>query len=222
MFNFLNGNKKATQELTHNPCGKNRYIALMNTSHALGDLAPAGAAPVIRTMFFRRCFATGVDILVALVILFVWGQIFRHGVERTSHADFREFMHGMGEEPASLLWLVMPMVILMWMYHAFTEGSANQATLGKFLARLKVTNKAGGRISFSQATTRFIMKLVALVLSFPFVVICVSVGALFPDSTHGALALCDVPLFVAYLVTPLTRFKQPLQDFASGTNVTRR
>ena len=56
-------------------------------------------------------------------------------------------------------WLVF--VILQWLYFAGMESSARQATFGKSVMSLRVTNHEGQRISFGHATGRFFAKIVS-------------------------------------------------------------
>lgn len=46
-------------------------------------------------------------------------------------------------------------ILIVWMYYAISESSPWQATFGKRMFGLKVTDTRGGRISFSQATGRW-------------------------------------------------------------------
>lgn len=54
--------------------------------------------------------------------------------------------------------------ILAWLYSALQESGTNQATIGKKAMGLKVTNTAGQRISFGQATGRFFGKYVSTII----------------------------------------------------------
>lgn len=47
-----------------------------------------------------------------------------------------------------------------WLYHAKMESSSWQATLGKKVLNLRVTDMAGGRVSFAKATGRHFGKLI--------------------------------------------------------------
>jgi uncharacterized RDD family membrane protein YckC len=50
---------------------------------------------------------------------------------------------------------------LIWSYSALLEGCAMQATIGKRLLGLKVTDLDGNRITFARATARFAAKLLS-------------------------------------------------------------
>jgi uncharacterized RDD family membrane protein YckC len=79
-----------------------------------------------------------------------------------------------------------------WLYEAFMESSSHQATLGKMICGLKVTDLYGNRISFERATGR-----------------------------HFAKWLSEIPLCIPYIVVGLTDRKQGLHDMLAGTLVRR-
>ncbi len=79
-----------------------------------------------------------------------------------------------------------------WLYEAFMESSSYQATLGKMIFGLKVTDLYGNRISFERATGR-----------------------------HFAKWLSGMILGVGYLMVAFTERKQGLHDLLAGTLVRR-
>jgi uncharacterized RDD family membrane protein YckC len=89
-------------------------------------------------------------------------------------------------------WLVF--VILEWLYYAGMESSARQATLGKSVMSLRVTNYEGQRISFGQATGRYFSKLVNRL----------------------------IPFAIGYIMAGFTAKKQALHDLIAGTLVLRK
>ena len=86
----------------------------------------------------------------------------------------------------SLLWT--------WLYHALMESSEWQATVGKRLLGLVVTDMAGRRLSFGRATGRHFAKIVTNM----------------------------VPAFIGYIMAGFTERKQALHDMISGCLVLRR
>ena len=72
-------------------------------------------------------------------------------------------------------WLIMAVIFLVatvslaltWLYHALMESSEWQATLGKKVLDLVVTDMAGRRVSFSRATGRHFAKIVSSMI-YPF------------------------------------------------------
>jgi uncharacterized RDD family membrane protein YckC len=80
-----------------------------------------------------------------------------------------------------------------WLYFALQESSRRQATIGKRMFGLKVTDVNGEPIRFGRATGR-----------------------------HFAKYLSGLPLYVGYLMAGWTRQKQGLHDVISGCLVLRR
>ncbi|HEY6303807.1 MAG TPA: RDD family protein [Terriglobales bacterium] len=79
-----------------------------------------------------------------------------------------------------------------WLYEAFMESSSYQATLGKMIFGMKVTDLHGNRISFETATGR-----------------------------HFAKWLSGLILCIGFIMVGLTERKQGLHDLLAGTLVRR-
>jgi len=79
-----------------------------------------------------------------------------------------------------------------WLYEAFMESSSYQATLGKMILGMKVTDLNGNRISFERATGR-----------------------------HFAKWLSAMILGIGYIMVGFTDRKQGLHDMLAGTLVRR-
>lgn len=79
-----------------------------------------------------------------------------------------------------------------WLYEAFMESSSYQATLGKMIFGMKVTDLNGNRISFGQATGR-----------------------------HFAKWLSGMILGIGYIMVGFSDRKQGLHDLLAGTLVLR-
>ncbi len=77
-----------------------------------------------------------------------------------------------------------------WLYYALMESSSHQATVGKIVLRLKVTDLQGGRITFGRATGRYFGRI-----------------------------LSGLFLGVGYLMAAVTQQKQTLHDIVAGTLV---
>ena len=85
------------------------------------------------------------------------------------------------------------LLVLSWLYHALMMSSARQATLGKQVFHLVVTDLDGRRLSFGRATGRFF----ATFLSYNL-------------------------LLIGYLIQPFTEKRQALHDILAGTLVVKR
>ena len=87
----------------------------------------------------------------------------------------------------------MPQVIMLvasWVYFAGLESSAWQATVGKKMLGMKVTDTSGERIDFIKATIRYFAKI-----------------------------LSSFILMIGFIMVAFTAKKQGLHDFIAGTTV---
>jgi uncharacterized RDD family membrane protein YckC len=82
-------------------------------------------------------------------------------------------------------------IVIGWLYFALMESSPRQATFGKAMLSLKVTDASGNRLSFGHASGRFFSKIVTGL----------------------------VPLGIGYIMAGFTAKKQALHDFIAGTIV---
>ena len=85
-------------------------------------------------------------------------------------------------------------LVFTWLYHALMESSEWQATVGKKVLGLVVTDMAGQRVSFWRATARHFAKIITNM----------------------------VPAFVGYIMAGFTEKKQALHDMLAGCLVLRR
>ncbi len=60
-----------------------------------------------------------------------------------------------------ILLLALVSLVLEWLYYAFMESSAKQATLGKMVLGIMVVDMEGGRVSFGRATGRYFGKILS-------------------------------------------------------------
>lgn len=85
-------------------------------------------------------------------------------------------------------------IVGSWLYYAAFESSSWQATPGKKVLNLAVTDLCGARISFGRATGRYFAKLVTRL----------------------------IPLGIGYILAGITERKQALHDMIASTLVLRR
>ncbi|HJX85418.1 MAG TPA: RDD family protein [Candidatus Angelobacter sp.] len=86
--------------------------------------------------------------------------------------------------------LILAAILLQWLYDALLTSSTWQATLGKRILKLKVTDMEGNRISFGRATGRFFGKILSGMM-------------------------CNI----GYIMAAFTERKQALHDMIAGTLV---
>ncbi|MBS1174432.1 MAG: hypothetical protein H6R05_563 [Burkholderiaceae bacterium] len=124
--------------------------------------------------FWKRVVATVIDTLVFLPLI---GYV---GREPTVYQE----MSGTGAI------LALFFTVLMWLYYAGMESSASQATIGKMLMGIKVTDMNGHRISFARASGRFFGK-----------------------------ALSKLIVYIGFIMAAFTEKKQGLHDILAKTLV---
>jgi uncharacterized RDD family membrane protein YckC len=148
-------------------------------------VAAAPAEPEARkrnyASFPQRLVAALVDALVLAVPLVVLSLITESSSDKA------------GSVPGVSLISVAALIPVAWLYSALMESSARQATLGKSVLGIIVTDLDGKRISFGKATARYLAKLVSAVL-----------------------------LFIGFIVAAFSTRKQALHDIIVGTLVVVR
>ncbi len=85
------------------------------------------------------------------------------------------------------------MMFFGWLYFSSFESSTWQGTPGKKVMSMRVTNKAGERLSFLHASGRYFAKI-----------------------------LSYIPMFLGFVMAAFTEKKQALHDFAAGTVVVNK
>jgi uncharacterized RDD family membrane protein YckC len=156
-----------------------------------------GSAPLPYGGFWERVVAYLIDglilgipfgiVVIALIFMFGGFGVMLHRSQMDSRAAaafiapmFMTFFLGM-----------IFFVLLQWLYFAGLESSVRQATIGKSVMSLRVTNLEGSRLSFGHATGRFFAKIVSGM----------------------------VPLAIGYIMAAFTERKQALHDLIAGTLV---
>lgn len=127
--------------------------------------------------FWKRVVATVIDTLVFLPLI---GYV---GREPTIY----ENLSGTG------VVLALFFTVLVWLYYAGMESSNSQATIGKMLMGIKVTDLAGNRISFARASGRFFGK-----------------------------ALSKLIIYIGFIMAAFTEKKQGLHDILAKTLVVNK
>jgi len=134
--------------------------------------------------FWRRCAASVID-LVFLAIPVVGGQFLILSVL----AGPLPARPGPATEVAQQVAGVFDCIVI-WMYFALFESSRHQATLGKQLFDLKVTDIDGRAIGFARASGRVWAKLLSV-----------------------------FPMYLGFVMPAFTKKKQALHDMVAGTLV---
>ena len=108
--------------------------------------------------FWRRLAAHIIDNIILEVALFIMLAPF--GISLMNPA--------LGE----IIMMVPASLAIGWLYYALLESSKYQATLGKMVLGIKVTNMQGQKISFARATGRHFAKMISgIILGIGFLMI---------------------------------------------------
>ena len=145
----------------------------------------AAPAIVYYAGFWKRFLATMIDVLLINILLAVILVISRGG----SGLSFPPTAHMLISLMATnvLFWVVF------WLYNTIMESSSKQATLGKMLLGIRVTDLDGNRLSFGKENARYWGKL-----------------------------LSALTLYIGFIMAGFTQKKQGLHDILAGTLVVNK
>ena len=158
----------------------------MNTpQQGRGDRDQAGSDQFLYAFFVQRVVAAVIDIALLAVVmngvgLLVWAIIGDGGGETL----------GTERSSATENWLLIASVFVGWAYFAGMESSPIQATLGKIVLGIYVTDNKGGRVTFMRATARYYGKFLAIV-TFGLSIFVAAFGRK-RQAMHDMLASCFV------------------------------
>ncbi len=176
-------------------------VAGMTSYQALGAPAIPGPHGVTYAGFWLRVVAYLIDgvILSAAIFALVIPFIFLTGA--VAHLGSLAHQRGEQVDPAvvgALLTVVFVFlgvsILIQWLYHAYLESGEKQATWGKQILGLYVTDISGQPISFGRASGRFFAKIVTGM----------------------------IPLGIGYAMAGFTERKQALHDMIATCLVLRR
>jgi len=159
------------------------YSAPATAYHAVAPVAGVGYGG-----FWIRVVAAIIDAIILRVVVAPVGMIF-------GGLGMAGMMSGIPHGGLGILGSGITIILLIfgsWLYEAFMESSSYQATLGKMIFGMKVTDLNGNRISFERATGR-----------------------------HFAKWLSTIILGIGYIMVGFTERKQGLHDLLAGTLVRR-
>lgn len=149
------------------------------------DQPNLGTMPTSYAGFGKRLVAYIIDIIILQVVAYILGMIF--GGNTTTVDTGGGF--GAAFANANPIVSILSLVI-NWLYFAYQESSPTQATLGKKVMGIKVTNLNGERISFLNATGRFFGKF-----------------------------LSGIIILIGFIMAAFTEKKQALHDMLASTLV---
>lgn len=139
--------------------------------------------------FWIRVVAAIVDAIIVQVVVFPISFILGGMI---AVAGLAVKMPGVGTQLVSMIVGAALGFSGSWLYESWMESSSRQATLGKMIFNMKVTDLNGNRISFARASGR-----------------------------HFAKYLSGLILGIGYIMAGFTDRKQALHDMIAGTLVRR-
>lgn len=139
--------------------------------------------------FWFRVIAAIVDGIISQIgaIIVVIPLAFVLGASMAGTSSQRE-IEAAGEAFGMIMGILIP-----WLYFTVSESSSWQATLGKKMFGLKVTDMAGNKIGFGKANARYWSKIISAII-----------------------------LLVGFLMVAFTKQKQGLHDIIAGTLVIKK
>lgn len=148
--------------------------------------------------FWKRVAAYILDAIIlyipSLVISKMMGAEAAEAVMRQAQlsapADPQVLMNSLMQFYATMFPAMLLSFVLAWMYYAFCESSAWQATVGKLALGIRVTDLQGKRLTLARSLARY-----------------------------PSMILSNLTLFIGYLMVAWTQRKQGLHDMIAGTLV---
>ena len=139
--------------------------------------------------FWRRFVGWIIDLLI-LIIITHWALALVSSFLTAPIPDTLSFSAFFSALWPTALALIVVDFIIIALYYCLFEASAIQATIGKYIAGIKVTDMGGSRISYSKAFLRRIYSLLSI-----------------------------IPIFIGYIVAGFTPRKQTFHDMLAKTVV---
>lgn len=149
---------------------------------------PSGAV-VVFAGFWLRFVAFFIDSLILLIPEHAVGSFLQYALRfpvPTGRGGIPLF-----PDPSSLSGIAT--LAIDWLYFALMESSSHQATLGKMVCGLIVTDGTGRRLTFGRATGRYFAKIISAII-----------------------------LYIGFMMAGWTERKQALHDMIAGTMVIRK
>ena len=155
---------------------------------------PVALAGVLYGGFWIRVVALIIDAIIVRVVVHPIAAVF--GIGLAASWAGMGMHHGLAALPFLMFGGGVMFALIAgasWLYEALMLSSSYQATLGKMIFGMKVTDLHGNRLSFAHATGR-----------------------------HFAKWISSLILGIGYLMVAFTERKQGLHDMIAGTLVPRR
>jgi uncharacterized RDD family membrane protein YckC len=143
--------------------------------------------------YFVDSLILGIPFTIALFAIFMLAGVGAM-MRRNTPVNPNEVAANFAPVFAMMIPVMFFLVLVSWLYYAGMESSARQATLGKSVMSLRVTNGEGQRLSFGHASGRFFAKIISGM----------------------------IPFAIGYIMAGFTEKKQALHDLIAGTLVLKQ
>ena len=143
--------------------------------------------------YFVDSLILGIPFTIALFAIFMLAGVGAM-MRRAAPVNPNEIAANFAPVFAMMIPVMFFLILVSWLYYAGMESSARQATLGKSVMSLRVTNGEGQRLSFGHASGRFFAKIISGM----------------------------IPFAIGYIMAGFTEKKQALHDLIAGTLVLKQ
>jgi len=142
--------------------------------------------------FWLRAVALVIDILILVACNFLVnpGYMKMAHYQYSDAQNYSTFAEGVFSKTGGVM---IVGIIIRWAYFTLLESSKWQATIGKKLLKLQVTDENGNRIGFGRANARYWLKIISAII-----------------------------LGIGFIMAAFTEKKQALHDIIAKTLVVRR
>ncbi len=173
-----------------NVCGQPTGITSGETANAVSRSSPAALPKAAYAGFWLRAIAYLVDCIILGIVagITILGPLMRHAGLSLDNPWVI-----FSNTNRQVLAINLSMIMVSWLYWALLESSRWQATLGKKLLGLYVTDLQGKPVTFARASGRYFGKLIS-----------------------------SFTLLIGYFMAGFTEKKQALHDLLSSCLVLRR
>jgi uncharacterized RDD family membrane protein YckC len=140
-------------------CGETIPDPSSNTGHT-----PAARFAIVRVVyagFWLRAVAYAIDLFLLAIVA---GEAILRPMMEHAGIPIDSSLAFLTNNSRQVLALKLAVLAAGWLYWALLESSAWQATIGKKILGLKVTDLEGRRISFARASGRYFAKLISQLL----------------------------------------------------------
>lgn len=167
---------------------------------------------------FRRLVAYGIDIS----LLYTGLLALQFGFQILTNWAVSDWLVASGNTLLIYAWIFLTMSLPMWTYFIVFESGPGQATLGKRLLSLAVTDMAGNRLTVARATLRTAFKLAFFEIGHLSFLYPTPISEESTPSFRIGFAVLPAVMAFYFVLTLVTVRHQSVHDLVAHTLVIRR